>query len=168
MRFDRLTIVFAVVVGSAIAGSQVPFKGNMDGATVPPVTPGFERIEVSGRASHLGNYTAVIEADLTKIQFIGIDPATGFPIATLPFAATFTAANGDKLHADMVLVGVFHPVDQNFPSFTATATITGGTGRFQGASGTFEGSGNQTTVPGEDNDLISGKFAGTISTVGSN
>ena len=130
--------------------------------------PAIERIEVSGDASHLGMYTAVAEADLTLIEFIGIDPDTGFPIGKLPFTATFTAANGDELYAVMDLVGVFHPVDQNFPSFTLLGTLAGGTGRFEGATGSFTGAGGQTTVPGEDNDLISGTFEGTISSVGSN
>ncbi len=161
-------VVLAVGAGSAIAGSQVPFKGNLDGATVPSENPALERIEVSGQASYLGKHTAVVEADLTTIEIIGFDPDAGLPIATIAFTATFTAANGDELDADIDLVGVFHPVDQNFPSFTFSATITGGTGRFGGATGSFSGAGGQTSVPGEDNDLISGKFKGTISTVGSN
>jgi hypothetical protein len=82
--------------------------------------------------------------------------------------ATFTAANGDEMYADLILVGPFHPINANFPAFELTGTITGGTGRLDGASGSFTGSGGQTTVPGPDNDLISGMFGGMISTVGSN
>ena len=158
----------ALAAGSAIAGSQVPFKGKLAGRTVPPTTPGLERIEVSGKATHLGKYTAVIETDLTKIQIIGFDPTTGLPIATVPGTVTFTAANGDEVNADATLVGLLNPIDGNFPSFMVSATITGGTGRFDGATGSILGSGGQTTVPGEDNDLISATFTGTISSVGSN
>ena len=82
-------------VNASADGKTVPFKGNFDGATVSSENPALERIEMSGKASHLGKYTAVIEADLSMIQIIGVDPGTGLPIATLPFAATFTAANGD-------------------------------------------------------------------------
>jgi hypothetical protein len=158
--------------GSGNACKQVPFKGNFDGSTVARLSeePDLERYEVSGQASHLGKYTAVIKADLDLIQVpIGFDNATGLPIGRLPLlTATFTAANGDKLYANIILVGLFHPVNQNFPFLTLDATITGGTGRFDGATGCFLATGGQTTVPGPDNDLISGTFKGTISTVGSN
>jgi len=151
----------------AMAGSQGPFKGRFNGRTVPPTTPGLERIEVSGNATQLGKYTAVIETDLTQIKVIGFDPATGFPIATLTGAMTFVAANGDNLNSAGNLVGVFNPFDGNFPSFTVTLTIPGGPGRFDGATGALTATGGQTTVPGEDNDLVSATFVGTISSVGS-
>ena len=151
---------------SALAAASLPFKGTLSGSTVPPTTPGTERIEVAGKASHLGAFAAVIEADLTLIEIIGFDPVAGLPIARLPFASTFEAANGDELYADLVMVGLFHPVNQNFPSFAASGTITGGTGRFAGATGSFSVTGGQTSVPGENNDLIDGTFHGTISAVG--
>ena len=166
--FALVVLVFAAVPTHVNAANEVPFKGNMDGSTVTSGNPAVERYEVSGQASHLGKYTAVVEADLTQIQIIGFDPDAGLPIATLPLTATFTAANGDELYADIVLVGLFHPVNQNFPAFTFDATITGGTGRHDGATGSFTGEGGQTSVPGPDNDLLSGTFSGTISTVGSN
>ncbi|UCE74824.1 MAG: hypothetical protein JSV56_03740 [Methanomassiliicoccales archaeon] len=166
-----VAMVFAVTVPMNMsADSQVPFKGNLDGSTVPSGNPYVERIEVSGQASHLGKYTAVVEAYMPGGQVIGVDPETGLYILLLPTTATFTAANGDELYADLVLVGGFDftPTVMNFPSFTLTGTITGGTGRLAGASGTFTGSGGQISVPGPDNDLISGTFSGMISTVGSN
>lgn len=162
MRIHVLMIVLVLVAGSAVAGKPVPFKGNLDGSTVPRVNPALERFEASGHATHLGHYTLVAEADLNLIQIIGIDPVTLLPIATLPLSAVFTAANGDEVHVDMVMTGLFHPVDLNFPSFTVVGTVIGGTGRFASASGSLTGSGGQTTVPGEDNDLISGEFSGTI------
>ena len=177
MKLQRLTFVlgavacvaFAVWAGPAMAGSEVPLKGGFDGSTVPSGSPAVERFEVSGKATHLGKFTAVAEADLTGIHFTGdYDPDSGLPIAELPATVTFVAANGDELYADMDLVGGFHPTAQNFPSFTFTCEITGGTGRFDGATGSFSGAGGQTSVPGEDNDLIGGTFEGTISSVGSN
>lgn len=164
-----VAMLFAVAVPMNVsaASKEVPFKGNFDGATVPSGITGVERIEMSGKASHLGKYTAVVLADMSLAQVIGVHPS-GLPIVSLPTTATFTAANGDELNADLTLVGPFHPINQNFPSFTLSATITGGTGHFDGATGSFTGSGGQTSVPGDDNDLISGKFSGTISTVGSN
>ncbi len=161
----------AVAVPMNVSADEkyVPFKGDLDGSTVPRVDPDLERIEVSGKASHLGKYTAVVEADLEEmiLDWSTYDPSTGTIYATLLTMATFTAANGDELYADLTLEGVFSLVAGNYPSFALTGTITGGTGRFDGASGSFTGTGGQTTVEGDDNDLISGSFSGTISTVGS-
>jgi hypothetical protein len=166
-----VAMVFAVAVPMNIsAGSQVPFEGTFDGSTVPRVDPDLERMEMSGKASHLGKYKAVSESDLEEmiLDWSTYNPSTGTIYATLFTMATFTAANGDELYADLTLEGVFSLIAGNYPSFTLTGTITGGNGRLAGATGSFSGAGGQTSVPGDDNDLISGVFAGTISTVGSN
>jgi hypothetical protein len=149
-----------------LANKQVPFKGDMDGNTVPSGNPYVERIEMSGQATHLGLYTSVVLADMSKTTIIGFHPS-GLPIVSLPLAVTFTAANGDEVHSVALLVGLYHPYNANFPYFDIYGTITGGTGHFDGASGAYTVTGGQTTVPGPDNDLISGTFDGTISTVGS-
>jgi hypothetical protein len=166
-----IATVFAAFPMNVSAGSQVPFKGNFDGGNVPAVDP-LERIVVSGQANQLGEYTAVVDANMAIFDIIGWVPipgvpGPGFPILRLPTKATFTAANGDKLYADMDLIGMRHMIDGNFPAFTLDATITGGTGRFEGATGSFLGTGGQITMPGNDTDLVIGSWAGTISTVGS-
>jgi hypothetical protein len=165
-----LLIAVAVPMNVSADTKYVPFKGNFDGSTVPRVDPDLERYEMSGKASHLGKYTVVVEADLEEIilDWSTYNPSTGTIYATLLTMATFTAANGDELYADLTLEGVFSLVIGNYPSLALTGTITGGTGHFEGATGAFTGSGGQTSVPGDDNDLISGSFSGTISTVGSN
>jgi hypothetical protein len=170
-----IATLFAAIPMNAGAGSsntntQVPFKGDFDGSTVPRVDPNLERIEVSGEANQLGKYTAVIETDMVLGSDLNIYDYSGFPLvlATLSTSTTFTAANGDKLYADLVLDGVLNLGIGNFPSYDLTGTITGGTGRFDGATGSFSGSGGQTYVPGEDNDLNGGSFTGSISIVGSN
>jgi hypothetical protein len=58
---------------------------------------------------------------------------------------TFTAANGDELYASVV--GASTPAGPGLIAFSATFTFTGGTGRFENASGTATGTGvaNQTT-----------------------
>jgi hypothetical protein len=101
---------------------------------------------------------------------VGWDFDLGLPIIHLPTTATFTAANGDDLYAEVALVGAFNPdpTVYNFVYFSMSGTITGGSGRFDGATGSFLGDGFQTSVPGPDNDLVSGTFTGTVSTVGSN
>ncbi len=171
-----VAMLFAVAgpMNVSAGSDKVPFKGNFDGATVPRENPDLERIEMSGKASHLGKYKAVVEANVeppwvpgSDMSFLSeIDYDTWTVLASLLTSATFTAANGDELYADLTLEGVFDLIDKNFPSFTLDATITGGTGHFVGATGFFTGTGGQTSVPGDDNDLISGKFAGTISAVG--
>jgi hypothetical protein len=164
-----IATVFAALPMNAGAGNapdkEVPFKGNFDGNTVPSGNPYVERIEMSGQASHLGLYTAVVEAYMPGARVIGYDSNLGLPIVRLPTTTTFTAANGDELYANLVLIG---PFGGNFPYFALTGTITGGTGRFDGATGSFSGPGAQTDIPGQDNDLISGTFTGSISIVGSN
>ncbi len=165
-----VTMVFAVAMNVSAGPHEEKlcccslevFEGKFKGGNVPAVDP-LERIEVKGKATVLGKYTAVVDADMTIYEIIGGDPATGFPILRLPTTATFTAKNGDELYADMDLVGMGHMVDGNFPAFTLDATITGGTGRFEGATGSFLGSGGQITMPGDDTDLVRGKFKGTIS-----
>jgi hypothetical protein len=167
-----VAMAFAVAVPMNIsANSQVPFEGTFDGGNVPAVDP-LERVVVSGQANHLGRYSAVIDANMAVYEIIGWVPipgvpGPGFPILRLPTTVTFTAANGDEVHADMDLIGMRHMVDGNFPSFTLDGTITGGTGRFAGATGSFTGGGGQITMPGDDTDLVVGWWAGTISTVGS-
>ena len=126
---------------------------------------------MSGQANQLGKFIAVIETDMILGSDLNIYEWIEFPVialATLTTTTTFTAANGDELYADLVLDGTLNLAIGNFPSYDLTGTITGGTGRFVGASGSFTGAGGQTHVEGEDNDLNSGSFAGTISTVGSN
>jgi hypothetical protein len=62
---------------------------------------------------------------------------------------TFTAANGDELHA--TVAGTSTPIGPGLIGFSATFTFTGGTGRFAHASGTAqgEGVGNQMTQTSE-------------------
>jgi hypothetical protein len=172
-----VAMVFAVALPMSISAGGAPdkevkFKGDMDGNTVPSGIPYVEQIEMSGQASHLGLYTSVVMADMTQSQVLGFHPS-GLPIVALPLSVTFTAANGDELYTDALLVGLWmpfppNPLDGNFPYFEINGEINGGTGRFDGATGSYFVVGSQTTVPGPDNDLISGTFTGSISTVGSN
>jgi hypothetical protein len=168
--------LFAALPLNADAGKapdkQVPFKGNMDGNTVPSGIQYVERIEMSGQASHLGLYTSVVMADMTQGTIIDFHPS-GLPIVALPLSVTFTAANGDELHTVALLIGLYRPYgtepfNGNFPFFNLYGTIYDGTGRFDGASGSYTVTVGQLYVPGPDNDLISGTFTGSISIVGSN
>jgi hypothetical protein len=74
---------------------------------------------------------------------------------------TFVAANGDTLTAEFV--GQSTPTaDPTVLYIVESATITGGTGRFAGASGSFRSERLYDTVAG----TTSGSFDGTVSSPG--
>jgi hypothetical protein len=153
------------LAGPVAAGEQVPFKGRFEGLallTPAPTTPGFARtvsvsVDATGNATHLGRFALAIPHQ--------VDFPTGFPTnpATSSGSYQFVAANGDTLSADFIgtvtsVSGVLHAVE--------IATITGGTGRFADATGTFivervvlvdPATGIRTTI---------GSFEGTISSPG--
>ena len=91
--------------------------------TPQPGTPIVVRhLEGEGTASHLGRFTVV--ADFT----LNLATASGGG------TATYTAANGDVLTATVTGQAV---VGGGMAVVTETVTITGGTGRFAGATGTL-------------------------------
>ena len=140
------------LAGPVAAGEQVPFKGRYEGSftrTPIPGTPNAHVVTVgTGEATQLGHFS---------FDFQGtVKPA--LPTET---SYTFTAANGDKVFAagiarNTLLPNGLHHVEE-------TATITGGTGRFAGATGSFIGERLRDIVTGE----VIGFFDGTISSPGS-
>lgn len=125
--------VLAITVGlstAAVAGDSVLFKGSFEGALtqrVPhPAPPVFlDQIESTGTATHLGRFELV---ELAEVDF-GIVPPQAQGVALL------VAANGDTLTA--VFTGSSVSVGPGLVLITEDAIITGGTGRFSGASGSF-------------------------------
>ena len=111
--------------GSTLASEQVPFKGRLDGVvTITPTPTSLDvLIEATGNATHLGNFTLAVPHQVNP----GTRTGTG--------SYEFDAANGDTMFATfsgsgtLIAPGVLHLVE--------IATITGGTGRFANASGTF-------------------------------
>jgi hypothetical protein len=134
------------------AGEQVPFKGSLEGdVTVTPLTPPFVSVlvEATGHATHLGQFTVDIPHVVNRSN------------STAAGTYEFTAANGDTLTADFTgqamptaTPGVLHIVE--------IATITGGTGRFAGATGSFTVERWFDTAAG----TTVGSFEGTISSPG--
>ena len=106
---------------------QVPFRGQFEGvSTVIAVDPPIATAITSGtgNATHLG-------------QFSFQHPHT-VNFGTSQLAGTFNlvAANGDKIFAD--ISGQISPTSTpGIVLVEGTATVTGGTGRFAGASGSF-------------------------------
>jgi hypothetical protein len=95
---------------------------------------------VTGTGSHLGQLTATYPhcVNFTANKFSG--------------TATFTAANGDQLFVDLE-GSAEDPTCTTDCAVTFTGTITGGTGRFESASGSLTGTGtvdlNASTITAE-------------------
>ena len=131
---------------SAVA-AQTPFKGKINavetGSVVFP-TLSLDR-RGTGTATHLGRYTehVVMQIDVRFLTSRG--------------TATFTAANGDTLFASVV--GQATPTSSTgVLSIVEVYTITGGTGRFADATGSFTLRSTVNQVTG----ISSGTFSGAI------
>ncbi|HET9288424.1 MAG TPA: hypothetical protein VFO26_12795 [Gaiella sp.] len=139
------TLSLAIVAASAMA-AETPFKGTVSavetGTVVPPLR--FLDREGTGNATHLGKYTEHITMVINLVTMA----STG--------TATFTAANGDDLLA--TVAGQATRTSPTTLSIVEVYTITGGTGRFADATGSFtlESTVDQTTG------ASSGAFSGTI------
>ena len=142
------TVALAFSAHSTWANDQVPFQGSAEGAIVSvSPDPAGARLTVlaEGNATQLGRFS--------REETILFNPATG----ALTGLIVFTAANGDQL---------FGTVQGGFVSATeatGTYTFTGGTGRFQNASGEADFS-----LSTSDGIHFSVEFNGTLSSVGSN
>ena len=150
------TLALGVVVvlglaGPVAAGEQVPFKGSLNGdVTVAPLAPPLLHVDVeaTGKATRLGKFT------------LGIPHVVNAAKGTAKGTYEFTAANGDTLTADFT--GTATPIGGGVLYIEETATITGGTGRFAGATGTFTVERWFDTIAG----TTVGSFEGTISSPG--
>jgi hypothetical protein len=142
------TLVVLGLAGPAAAGEEVPFKGRLEGdVTISPLAPPVLSVlvEATGKATHLGKFTL----EIPHLVNAGKGTAAG--------SYEFTAADGDTLTADFAgkatptaTPGVLYIVE--------TATITGGTGRFAGATGSFTTKRLFDTVAG----TTTGSFEGAI------
>lgn len=130
MRAYRLILVVSVIVtasATAIGGAgSVPFKGSWSGETVsaeinfPIVTIVAEG---SGELTHLGRYTMSSPHTTNVITFETIGDQI------------FTAANGDVLTAFCAGFPVLQPDGTVVGGLDCD--ITGGSGRFEGATGSY-------------------------------
>ena len=148
-----VVVALIVLAVPATAGTAVPFKGRVQGAeTSTMIDPGHLSVtrENTGNATHLGHFTAVehFVVDLTTLP----PTATGTEV--------FTAANGDLVFATTFGVATPIPGTTNL-SLEETVTITGGTGRFAGATGTVTGE-RVLAATG----MSAGSFDGTITSPG--
>jgi hypothetical protein len=137
----------AELICPAAAQKGVPFHGTIQGAETDVVA--FPTLSVDGSgtgiATHLGTFTVS--------WLITVDISTAPSSSTGTFE--FIAANGDHLFTDIVGEG-----DGGRPvaHITECNTITGGTGRFAGATGEF----TIHRVVDLSTGSTSGSFDGTI------
>lgn len=147
-----LLLISALSVASAEINT-VPFKGAYDGREVDVVQGGSLLVDGigSGTASHTGRFTYTWR--------VTVDLATGNSSGGI---FQMVSANGDVINGTFVGIGV--PTDTpNVAHIIELATITGGTGRFQGATGGLTLDRLVDLATG----LTSGSLNGTLSSVGS-
>jgi hypothetical protein len=125
-----------------------------------PVTGIREQVlEGQGISSHMGAVTVWAKI---SIDAGGYDPAGPSWVSHFSGIEIETAANGDTVESSIEGVETVPlPVPDQFIGYViGTRTITGGTGRFLGASGSM-------TLEGVDSDGVTLEVKGVISTVGS-
>ncbi len=126
-RFVFCLLVLSMVVTFPIGAKSVPFKGSRSGVTVSADPTNFPVVAVvsdgTGQLTHLGRY--FMTSPHTSNVFTG--ETIGDQI--------FTAANGDALTAFCEGFPVMQPNGDVVGSLDCE--ITGGTGRFEGASGEY-------------------------------
>jgi hypothetical protein len=147
--FVGLVAAFAVSLASvavSAAAAETPFKGTVNAVETSQVV--FPTASVTrdggGTATYLGKYTEHITMQINIPTRHGIG------------AATFTAANGDTLTA--TVDGQATPAGPGVLSIVEVYTITGGTGRFAGATGTF----TLESILNQATGVSSGTFSGAI------
>ena len=134
---------------SSESAQDVAFKGSLEGVvSMTPLAPPFVSVLVNatGNATQLGQFTLAIPHTVNRSTRTAIG------------SYQFTAANGDTLTADFT--GKATPTaTPGVLYIEETATITGGTGRFAGATGSFTCERLYNTTTG----TTTGSFEGTIS-----
>ena len=153
-------ILTAVLAIPLAAQQPVPFKGTFQGQDSHDVLPQgattvLLRGTATGNGTHLGKFSMIREVTGNLATF------------TDAGSAEWIAANGDRIYTTVFGIAELPPDMPGFVEFTETHTITGGTGRFTGAQGTFvvvvfhklEASGVAGGV--ETHDMF-GSFHGTI------
>jgi hypothetical protein len=149
----------AAALGAA-NGTDRPLSGTITATATDNLSTGTSAVVGTFLFTHLGKGT--FHEDATA------GPSPGPNRFTYTGTETYVAANGDKLFATVAATGTLTP-----PANTTVETITGGTGRFAGASGTFTtaravvvGSVSTVFVPGVGvilTDTFTGTAEGQIS-----
>ncbi len=154
-----LVLALAVLGPSAAfakqGGTDRPIVAKESGINVIDLPSGAFVVDVAGTDSHLGKVTT---------HYTGVATPSGANTISLSGSSVEVAANGDKLYATLSGTGT---LDAEFNAQgTLVNTFTGGTGRFENASGVETGAFSMATRSLDGATLtsaISFSLAGTIS-----
>ena len=144
-------LLTAALAISAAAQKQVPFKGSLQGQEIdtpeggPPPTTLSVNGSDAGIATHVGQFSYTYQLTVTLAN----GTATG--------SADLFAANGDNVYTTIVGSSEM-TATPGVSSITEINTITGGTGRFAGAQGSFTVERTVNLATG----FTSGSFHGTF------
>ena len=143
-------ILTAALAIPAAAQQQVPFMGTFQGSdTVTP--PATISTNATGAGTHLGKFSFNQQTTVSSPA-----SATG--------SARWMAANGDSIDSTSVVSAIPGPVVW---TVTEIHTITGGTGRFTGAQGSFTLHRKHVVALSDDGTHVTfGWFEGTITSPG--
>ena len=134
---------------SPAAQHQVPFKGAFEGSDTITL-PVTVTTSATGTGTHLGQFSFTHVRVRTESGLAG--------------SAHWVAANGDSIDSTSVVSGVPGPL---VVAVTERHTITGGTGRFSGAQGSFTVHRTHVRTPTADGTHVTyGSFEGTITSPG--
>ncbi|HSL44000.1 MAG TPA: hypothetical protein VK897_11255 [Anaerolineales bacterium] len=121
-----IILVSTTLAAPAAAEKKFALKGSFDATETQQVVLPIAYVDATGvgNATHLGLFTYHLQAELF------------LPTLTATASATLTAANADMIFG----AGSGQGTPTGMPgivSIVETYTITGGTGRFEGATGNF-------------------------------
>ena len=146
-RTTSLVIALTAIVGlafPALGDDGRPLRGHADEVIISAEQVGDELLVTAtgeGQATHWGQFTRLANVVINLVD------------GSVKGTVVFTAANGDQLFAEIEGVPTGSP-----STVGGTYTFTGGTGRFNSASGTAEFVG----VIASDGIHITVEFEGTI------
>jgi len=161
MQSKSVNLVIAAVILTAAftvptaAQNQVPFKGSLQGQEIdtPEGGPPPTTLNADGSASGIATLVGQFSFRYQLTVNLANDTATG--------SAQLIAANGDNIFT--TIVGSSVPSGTpGVLSITEINTVTGGTGRFAGATGSFTTLRFINSATG----LTSGSFNGMITSPG--
>jgi hypothetical protein len=139
------------LTGPAVAQQHVPFHGVFEGdytvTPIPDTTTATLVVSASGTGSQIGAF----ELEIPHVVNFATSTATG--------SYQFTAANGDMVIGSFTGHATPIGTDGHYAMLVEEVTITGGTGRFEGATGGF----TAVRLIDRVNLLTIGYYDGTIS-----
>ncbi|MGH2728387.1 MAG: hypothetical protein ACRDKS_15570 [Actinomycetota bacterium] len=133
---------------------QIPFEGSGNGYLIVTPTRDAHVIKTqdfcTGKSSHLGKYSLVAQESI-HLETLAVSEGS----------FTLTAANGDTISGTYAGRGT-PDGEPGVIAFRASGPVTGGTGRFAGATGELTFTGVADLPAGE----LSQSVSGTLSTSG--